>query len=253
MVEKSSPRSGAVVLDVDGVLLNFVSNRRFYAGLVMGTARTLKHLSPNRKNIIENIKAFKKSKAGGLFAYLHNMSRNDETFEKICGKIAGGLNYDKIQPDPHLKKHLEQLSRNRQVIIRTDGISEIAEKAFQRLMGNDYKGRPIIISDIRDNNFQTKTNLESWNGFAEKYNIDLSKSVLIDDSKANIETAEQAMGNKGFHVTRKQPLHRILTDINSADDKERQEKRIKIEQRKQEARKAALYAKKVLKQQKGRG
>lgn len=248
MAEKSSSRPGAVILDVDGVLLSF-SNRRFYGQLVLETARVLKHLSPNRKNIIENIKAFKKSGAGGLFAYLHNMCRDDATFEKVCSEIAGRMDYSKIKPDPQLKKNLEQLSRTSNVIIRTDGISEIAGNVFQRLTGGDYKGKKIPISDIRDNNFQTKTNQDSWNRFAEKYGIDLSKSELVDDSKANIITAAKVTGNQGHHVSKKQPLHQILSSMTRAAAKEHQKK---IEQQRVQAQKIAASTKKRLKKSLGR-
>ncbi|MGN0904981.1 MAG: HAD family hydrolase [Alphaproteobacteria bacterium] len=211
MSETSASRTGAVIIDVDGVLLSF-SNRRFYARMVLEVARSLRHLSPNRKNIMESIRTFKKSGAAGLFVYLNNMSRDTGRFEKICRNISGNMNYDNIMPDPQLKKYLESLSHYKNIIIRTDGISDIAGKAFHRLMGGDYHGKDIIISDIRDNGFRTKTDRESWNLFAEKYNVDLSKSILIDDSKSNIATAEE-MGKKGYHVCRARPLHSILGNI----------------------------------------
>lgn len=223
MSEKSAPRTGAVIIDVDGVLLSF-SNRRFYARMVLEVARSLRHLSPNRKNIMESIRSFKKSGAAGLFAYLHNMSRDDGRFEKICRGISGNMNYANITPDPQLKKYLESLSHYKNIIIRTDGIADIAGKAFQRLMGGDYRGKEIIISDIRDNGFRTKTDKESWNIFAKKYNVDLSKSVLIDDSKSNIATAEE-MGKKGYHVCRNRPLHKILGNLLCSAVREHQDRK----------------------------
>ncbi len=233
MSDKSAPRTGAVIIDVDGVLLSF-SNRRFYARMVLEVARSLRHLSPNRRNIMESIRTFKKSGAAGLFTYLHNMSRDDGQFEKICRGISGNMNYDNITPEPQLKKYLESLSQYKNIIIRTDGISDIAGKAFHRLMGGDYRGKNIIISDIRDNGFRTKTDRESWNLFAEKYNVDLSKSILIDDSKSNIAAAEE-MGKKGYHVCRDRPLHKILGNLlcsavreHQARKREEQENRKKV-------------------------
>lgn len=248
MSEKSSSRSGAVVLDVDGVLLSF-SNRRFYARMILEVGRSLKHLSPDRKNIIENIRAFKKSGAGGLFAYLRNMCRDEVAFENICSNIAGKLDYSKIKPEPELKKHLELLSRNKNVIIRTDGVAEIAGKVFRQLTGDDYKGRNIIISDIRDNGFKTKTDKESWDRFAGKYGIDLSKSVLIDDSKANIKTAAAAGKTAGRHVSRKQPLHDILGGMCRAAVKEHQEN---VSELQAKAKRVAANTKRWLKKNTGR-
>lgn len=176
------------------------------------------------------------------------MCRDDETFKKVCNNIAGNLDYGRIKPDPELKKHLESLSRHANVIVRTDGISEIAGKVLQRLTGDDYKGRKIVISDIRDNDFKTKTDKESWNRFADKYNIDLSKSVLVDDSKANIATA-QAAGNTGVRVSKKQPLHQILKNMTQAAVKDHQEK---VSEMQALAGKATADARKWIKKNLGR-
>lgn len=64
MSETSASRTGAVIIDVDGVLLSF-SNRRFYARMVLEVARSLRHLSPNRKNIMESIRTFKIKRGRG--------------------------------------------------------------------------------------------------------------------------------------------------------------------------------------------
>ena len=60
--------------------------------------------------------------------------------------------------------------------------------------GNDarivpFNGMEVFVSGIEDNDFKTKTDLQSWKDFSNKYNIDLSKSVLMDDSRANTNTA----------------------------------------------------------------
>lgn len=202
---------GAIIIDVDGVLNSF-SNRKFYAQFIMEVGRSLKHLNPNRKNIIESIKKFRKSGANGLFQYLHCMCKNEEQFNKLTGSIINKLNFKTIPRNTLLKQYLESISKDKAIIIRTDGLKEIAFGVWNSVIGPKFRGGEIVISDIRDNDFQVKTDAESWKKFAEKYDIDLGKSILLDDSAHNIETAS-GHGVFGCNVNKDNPLMKFMTKI----------------------------------------
>lgn len=216
----------AVIIDVDGVLNSF-SNRKFYAQFIMEVGRSLRHLNPNRKNIIESIKAFRKTGANGLFSYLHCMCKNEEQFNKLTDGIINKLDFNNIPRNTRLKQYLESLSKDQAIIIRTDGLKEIAAGVWNSVIGPKFRGGEVIISDIRDNNFQVKTDSESWNRFAQKYNIDLSKSILLDDSKNNIETAS-GHGVLGCNVTKENPLMKYITKIVSNTLRQQLAKKMEI-------------------------
>lgn len=204
-------KNQAVIIDVDGVLNSF-SNRKFYAQFIMEVGRSLKHTNPNRKNIIKSIQLFKKSGANGLFTYLRCMSKNDEKFSNLCNGIVSKLNFNVIPRDKNLKHYLEAISKDKLIIIRTDGLKEIAEGVWNSVIGKGFQGGDIIISDIKDNDFKAKIDPESWARFADKYNIDLEKSILLDDSLKNINTAS-SHGVTGCNVTKESPLMKFITKI----------------------------------------
>lgn len=203
--------NSAIIIDVDGVLNSF-SNRKFYAQFIMEVERSLRHLNPNRKNIIESIKKFRKSGANGLFYYLHCMCKNEEQFNKLTRGIAEKLDFNNIPRNTRLKQYLESISKDKSIIIHIDGLKEIAAGVWNSVVGPQFRRGEIIISDIRDNNFQVKTDAESWKRFSEKYNIDLSKSILLDDSKNNIETTSR-QGVLGCNVTKEDPLMKFMIKI----------------------------------------
>lgn len=204
----------AIILDVDGVLNSF-KNRKFYAKFILEVGRSLKHLNPNRKNIISSIRDFKKNKPNpnGLFRYLRGLCRDDESFNKLANGISKNLNFKHIPKDDNITKSLEEIAKSGgRLVIRTDGLKEVAEGVLKSLTGGKFNADNVTISDIRDNNFMDKTMEESWPAFFKKHDINPEGSVLLDDSKQNIDVAA-AFGIEGNRVCSKDPLQKFMHKI----------------------------------------
>ena len=86
-----------------------------------------------------------------------------------------------------------------------------------------FSGKPIQISDIVENGFKIKADAkDGWQAFADNHNINLSKSVLIDDSQNNCQVAKQ-LGMTVVRISKldsflqnslfKELMHKNLSDI----------------------------------------
>lgn len=204
----------AIILDVDGVLNSF-QNRKFYAKFILEVGRSLKHLNPNRKNIMSSIQDFKKNKPNpnGLFRYLRGLCKNDAAFNKLAESISNNLNFKHIPKDDQITKCLEEIAQSdNRIVIRTDGLKEVAEGVLKSLTGGKFNSQNVTISDIRDNNFMDKTMEKSWPAFFKKHDINPVGSVLLDDSKQNIDVAA-AFGVEGNRVCSKDPLQKFMHKI----------------------------------------
>lgn len=220
----------AVIIDVDGVLNSF-QNRKFYAKFILEVGRSLRHLNPSRKNIIQSIKDFKKNRPNpnGLFRYLRGLCRTEQQFNKLTHGLVKNLNFNHIPQDKRLTERLQQIPQDGSlVIVRTDGLKEVAEGVLKSLTGGKLDGRNVVISDIRDNNYQDKTIEKSWPEFFEKYDIDPKNSILLDDSRHNIKTASK-FGVHGCLVSRKDPLLNFMNEIVASRVKEKLQKKNGVE------------------------
>ncbi len=208
-------KNKVVIIDVDGVL-NKYSNRKFYAGFILQVAKSLRRLRPNRYNILKSIVDFKKSGSHGLFQYLRHMSRSEKEFNIIINRISNNLKYQAIPQDKQLCEILRKTALNSQVIIWSDGLSSVARKVWSRVVGDEFKDN-VIFCGIDNVKFRTKCDKIAWQELCEKYNIDVSRSYLIDDSKDNLRMARKH-GFKIKHVQGKSTLSACLTEINDQDD-----------------------------------
>ena len=206
----SSDKKPMVVLDVDGVL-NGYSNHRFYAQFIYHSVRELSKIHGKRQ-LLKKLPELRK--AGGfnaLFVFAKEFCGNDEKFEYYKRNLIKKLDFNLISHDPSMKKLITRLSNYGNICIRSDGLNDIATAAWKRIIENkssaqikieafsekdnnarrlSFDGKEIFISGIEDNNFKTKTDIESWKSFSDKHNVDLSKSVLLDDSRSNTNTAK---------------------------------------------------------------
>ena len=128
-----------------------------------------------------------------------------------------------------MKKMIERMSRYGDISIRSDGLDDIAAAAWKRIINNQSSAsikidmmtqkdqkpltvylndKEIIVSGIEDNKFKTKTDLESWKNFSDKYKVDITKSILMDDSRQNTKTAE-LLGMSSIHISK---LDSLLQD-----------------------------------------
>lgn len=220
-MEKDQNNS-AVIFDVDGVLNSF-SNKRFYVSFIYASLRELAKLK-SRKQLLRELPRLKKM--GGpnaLFAFAKDFCKDDQTFKKYRHNLSLKLNYDLIKYDPSLVVFMERLSSFANIVIRTDGLSEIARATWLRVTENQsssrlkeqmlrrqkasptevkFFGKPIQISGIVENNFKTKAQgPDNWQDFAKNHQIDLSKSILIDDSQDNCKVAQQ-LGMTTIHINK---------------------------------------------------
>ena len=155
----------------------------------------------------------------GLFKFAREYCGSDAAFIKYCNKLAEGLDYNLIHHDPSMKEFMARLSKygDGKVVVRSDGLSEVAMAVWERVINDRpaeeiqqniknmrYMPNPeaqksfsidgddhVQFSGIIENNMQLKTEAESWKAFAKKYDIDMSKSVLIDDSRKNCDVARK--------------------------------------------------------------
>ncbi len=208
-------KNKVVIIDVDGVL-NKYSNRKFYAGFILQVAKSLRHLRPNRYNILKSIVDFKKSGSHGLFQYIRHMSRNEREFNRIINKISDNLKYQSLPQDKQLCETLRQTAKNNKIIIWSDGLSSVARRVWDRVVGDEFKDN-VTFCGIDDIKFRSKCDKKAWEELCKKYNIDASRAYLIDDCKNNLRIA-RSQGFKIKHVHGKNSLISCLTEINNNDN-----------------------------------
>ena len=71
-----------------------------------------------------------------IFRFAREFCGNDETFQKYCHTLSLKLNYNLIKHNPSLAKFMERLSSFSDIIVRSDGLSEIAYAVWQRVIEN---------------------------------------------------------------------------------------------------------------------
>ena len=202
----------AVVLDVDGVL-NSYSNSRFYFQFIFKSFRNMAKVRSRKELLRELPKLKKHGGPNALFSFAKEFCRDDNTFEAYKNNLINSLNFNLIKHDPSLRGMMKNLSNYGDICVRSDGLTDISYAAWQRVIEDrpsasikyhlktnkkgetfrttDFNNQNITISGIEDNGFKVKTDLESWKKFSDKHKIDLEKSVLIDDSRDNLDTAKK--------------------------------------------------------------
>lgn len=209
-----------VILDVDGVL-NSYSNGKFYANYIYHSIKELSKVHGKKKLLQEFPKIRKAGSFNSLFVFAKNFCDDDRKFELYSRNLIKKLNFDLIPHDPSMKKMIERLNNYGDICIRSDGLNDIACAVWKRIIDNKssaqikmealsekntearhvaFNGKNVFISGIEDNNFNVKSDLQSWKEFSDKYQIDLSKSVLMDDSRDNTNTAN-LLGMTTIHIS----------------------------------------------------
>lgn len=229
-MKEEQQTKGAVILDIDGVVNSF-SNKRFYIFLAYHSLHELAKVKSKKQLLCDLPKIKKMGGPNALFKFAREFCGNDETFNRYCHNLSLKLDYNLIKHDPLMKEFAGRLNSMADIVIRTDGLRDIATATWLRVIENrssaeikknlikdrvskreeiSLNGQTIRISDIVDNNFTTKAEGgESWQKFAENHRIDLSKSVLIDDSHNNCNVAEK-IGMTTVHISK---LDSFLQDV----------------------------------------
>ena len=210
-----------VILDVDGVL-NSYSNRRFYMKFIVRSLRELSKVHGRKKLFKELVGIKKYGGAKGFFVFAKKYCGNDEKYRVFCFNLVNGLDYDCISYDPVMKKMMHCLSSIGNICIRSDGLGDIAKAAWMRVVENKSSreikqelnrmrigqsgkkvklcGKKVWFSGIEDNEFRLKKDKNSWKLFSEKYLVDVEKSVLLDDSRTNLDVAK-SLGMTTVHIS----------------------------------------------------
>nr|QJR98240.1 hypothetical protein PlAlph_2450 [uncultured Alphaproteobacteria bacterium] len=222
MDKNSEDKKGMVVMDIDGVINSF-SNRKFYLSFVYKSIKNLAKVHGRRKLLASLPEARKAGGPNGLFCFIRNYCGDEKTFNAYNRKLVNDLNFDLISPDPSLRAFMKRLNKHGDIIVRSDGLSAVADAVWQRVMENkpsaeikkellsqgklpshseaQFEGKKISFSGIDDNNMRLKTDMESWKDFAKRYNFDIQKSVLIDDSRSNVKIGK-ALGMTTVRVSK---------------------------------------------------
>jgi hypothetical protein len=117
---------------------------------------------------------------------------------------------------------MERLSSLGNVCIRSDGLDDMARAVWMRVIENkpsseiktelrrrrteesdrivEFCGKKVWFSGIEDNEFKLKKDKESWKIFSNKHKVDIEKSVLLDDSKKNLNVAK-SLGMTTVHIS----------------------------------------------------
>lgn len=221
-MDNSDDKRGMVIMDIDGVINSF-SNRRFYMQFVYKSIKNLSKIH-GRRHLLKKLPEIRK--AGGpnaLFRFIRNYCGDEKTFEQYNRKLVNDLNFDLISPDPSLRAFMKRLNNYGDVIVRSDGLSAVAGAVWQRVMENkssddikkellssnklpsytetQFEGKKISFSGIDDNNLRLKTDMDSWKDFSRRYDFDIQKSVLIDDSRSNVKIGK-ALGMTTVRVSK---------------------------------------------------
>ena len=221
-MKENQQTKGAVILDIDGVVNSF-SNKRFYIFLAYHSLHELAKIKSKRQLLFDLPKLKKMGGPNALFKFAKDFCGTDEAFNKYCHNLSLKLNYNLIRYDPSMKEFASRLNSMADIIIRTDGLREIASAAWLRVIENCssaeikknmikdrtskckeilLNGQPVRISGIVENNFRTKAEgNDGWQKFAKDNQIDLAKSVLIDDSHNNCNVAEK-IGMTTVHISK---------------------------------------------------
>ena len=211
-MDNEEKNKGVVILDIDGVVNSF-SNKRFYSSFTYHVFHELAKIKGRKQLLRELPKMRKMGGPNALFKFARHFCDDEETFQTYRHNLSLKLNYNLIKHNPSLAKFTERLCSFSDVVVRSDGLSEIAYAAWQRVMTGrtsaqikkeiieqqtaPIKKAPfaehfIRISGIAENNFIPKAQgTASWLQFAKVHGIDLSKSVLIDDSQSNCQPAKK--------------------------------------------------------------
>ena len=243
METNKQEKRGVVILDIDGVVNSF-SNRRFYLKFVKSVMKNLAKVHGRRKLVFSWPELRKAGGPNSLFKFARGYCGDDDKFNEFCKNVVKELDFKDVAYDRSVRAMLKRLNRYGDIMIRSDGLTGIASAVWQRVLENrppeelkaeilasdkmpkqqklKFEKHEIIVSGIEDNDMQTKTDVESWKKFADRYNIDIAKSVLIDDSSANNKTASM-LGMKTIQIGKIDSLlkdtwlgklqHRDLADI----------------------------------------
>lgn len=220
-MDKKENKNGAVIIDVDGVINDF-SNKRFYYFFAYHALHELAKIK-SRKQLLLSLPMLKKE--GGpyaLFRFIRKFCGDEATFNKYCHNIAMKLNYNLIKYNPPMKELMNRLSSFSDIIVRSDGLSEIACAVWLRVIENypsakikedmikykkdfikryGFSDKKIIFSGIIENDFKIKSDgIDGWIDFFDKYNICAEKSVLIDDNRDNCHIARK-LGMQPIHIS----------------------------------------------------
>ncbi|MBO6290531.1 MAG: hypothetical protein J6N45_09480 [Alphaproteobacteria bacterium] len=220
METNKTEKRGVVILDIDGVVNSF-SNRRFYLKFVKSVMQNLAKVHGRHKLVFAWPQLRKAGGPNSLFKFAKEYCGDDAKFNEFCKSVIKDLDFKDVAYDKSIRAMMKRLNRYGDIMIRSDGLTGIAAAVWQRVLENrppeeikeellsadtlpkqvnlKFENHNIIVSGIEDNNMCTKTNIESWHTFAERYNIDISKSVLIDDSSANNKTAAK-LGMKTIQI-----------------------------------------------------
>lgn len=222
MDKSSEDKKGMVVLDIDGVINSF-SNRRFYLSFVYKSIKNMAKIHGRRK-LLKSLPELRKAGGpNGLFCFIRKYCGDEKTFNAYNRKLVNDLNFELISPDPSLRSFMKRLNNHGDIIVRSDGLSSIASAVWQRVMENKlsseikkgllseeklpsyaettFENKKISFSGIDDNDMRLKTDMESWKDFARRYDFDIQKSVLIDDSRSNVRIGK-ALGMTTVRVSK---------------------------------------------------
>lgn len=222
MDKNSDDKRGMVIMDIDGVINSF-SNRRFYLSFVYKSIKNLSKIH-GRRHLLKKLPELRNAGGpNGLFRFIRDYCGDQKTFEQYNRKLVNDLNFDLIAPDPSLRAFMKRLNKYGDIMVRSDGLSAVAGAVWMRVMENKpsadikksllsgeklpsyteafFEGKKIAFSGIDDNNMRLKTDMESWKDFAKRYDFDIQKSVLIDDSRSNVRIGK-ALGMTTVHVSK---------------------------------------------------
>ena len=220
-MERIKPLDNAIILDIDGVVNSF-SNRKFYVSFAYHALHELAKMKSRRQLLADLPKLKKMGGANALFKFARYFCKDTETFNTYCHNLSLKLNYNLIKYDPSMKAFMKRLSSFSDIIIRSDGLREIACAAWLRVVENWpsaqikatmiknrtssenilLAGKPLHFSGLVENKFKIKAESpDSWKDFADKYRIELTKSILIDDSRNNCKIAEK-LGMTTVHISK---------------------------------------------------
>lgn len=228
MDNNKQEKRGVVILDIDGVVNSF-SNRSFYLKFIKSTMKNLAQIYGKRKLIMAWPQLRKAGGPNSLFKFAKEYCGDEAKFNEFCKNIIKDLDFKDVAYDASVRAMLKRLNRYGDIMVRSDGLTGIASAIWQRVLENrppedikaellasdtlpkqkqlKFETRDIIVSGIEDNDMRTKTDSDSWQKFADRYNLDISKSVLIDDSSNNNKTANM-LGMKTIQISKLDSLLR---------------------------------------------
>ena len=134
----------------------------------------------------------------GLFNGIYKLVGKDlDKYEQFCKEVFELMDYSKLKPNPKLYSLLEEASAYYDIYIATNNHRTHVKNVILGVFGKDIDNDDLcfkiidITMTLKDGCFHPKQSTDGLAIYAVLANSSIENCILIDDSKRNIELADE--------------------------------------------------------------